>query len=208
MRVIGLTGGIGSGKTTVSDKFMKLGIEVIDADVISRECLAPGAPLVRDVVHHFSRKIVDDTKSTLTIDRDKLRALIFNTPEAKHKLESLVHPVVRKSIVSKLSEAKNNNKLTSVKTPYLILSSPLLFETAQDTLVEKTILVDVPKVLQIKRTKERDGMSEEEINKIIDAQMSRAEKKSKANYHIDNTDTIENTFKQVMMLHNMLMSQS
>ena len=200
MQIIGLTGGIGSGKTTVSDKFIELGVEVIDADVISRESLAPGAALVTKVVEVFSKDILDESKTLLTIDRKKLRSLIFDDSQARQKLENLVHPAVRESIQKALKEA--------AQKPYIILSSPLLFETQQDVLTDKSIVVDIPQELQLKRTTQRDSASADELKKIIATQMPREEKLAKSTYRIDNSGSLENTYKQVIMLHNMLMSQS
>lgn len=205
MNIIGLTGGIGSGKTTVSDEFTKIGINVIDADDISRSALSPGSVLVEQVVSIFSEDILDKTTKIPTIDRSKLRTLIFKDKDAKLKLERVVHPVVRNSIIDEIEKEKESNQ--NNKQKYLILSSPLLFETQQDKMCNKAIVVDLPEALQIERSTTRDNSSAEQIQNIINSQMPRDEKLRRADYRIDNSTNIEHTYKQVHMLHNMLCSQ-
>jgi dephospho-CoA kinase len=174
MWTVGLTGGIGSGKSAASALFEQYGICVVDADVVAREVVEPGAPALDKIVEHFGPDILD---SNSELDRGKLRAIIFSDLVEKEWLESLLHPLIRDEIKKQLNNAYS---------PYAILVSPLLFETDQHKLVNRTLLIDLPETLQRTRAAERDNSNTEQIQKIIDNQLSREYKIDKADDIISN----------------------
>jgi dephospho-CoA kinase len=168
MFIVGLTGGIGSGKTAASDIFKSLGINIVDADIVAREVVEPGKPALEEIVKHFGEKILQADK---TLDRAKLRTKIFQYSEEKLWLEQLLHPVIREEITHQLSNSE---------AAYSILVSPLLFETDQSRLVNRSLLIDVPVEAQLARATKRDSNSLEQIQKIIDSQLPRNVKLSMA----------------------------
>lgn len=183
--IIGLTGGIGSGKSLVAARFAELGITVVNADTVAREVVAKGEPALGAIRSHFGEDIVLPNGE---LDRRKLRGIIFNDPAQKKWLEELLHPIIRLRIVDQLHAATS---------PYAILESPLLLETDQHLLVEKIIVVDVDEATQIARASVRDGSDVAQIKNIIASQMPRAEKLQKADFVIDNNGSKEATFLQV-----------
>ncbi|UZE95170.1 dephospho-CoA kinase [Alkalimarinus alittae] len=187
--IIGLTGGIGSGKSAVSVCFETLGITVIDADVVAREVVEPGCLALNMIADHFGDGILT-TEGAL--DRAALRAVIFSDEGERKWLEALLHPLIRNEITRQLSQSN---------APYSILSSPLLLETDQHSLVDRILVVDVPVELQIERTVQRDNNSIDQVKSIINAQSSRSLKQQKADDIILNTGTIEALEKEVARLH-------
>lgn len=183
--IIGLTGGIGSGKSFVAARFAELGIRVVNADAVAREVVAKGEPALARIREHFGEDIVLPTGE---LDRRALRGIIFADPAQKKWLENLLHPIIRLRIVEQLQAATS---------PYAILESPLLLETDQHLLVEKIILVDVDEATQIARASARDGSDVEQIKSIIASQMPRAKKLKKADFVIDNGGSREATERQV-----------
>jgi dephospho-CoA kinase len=183
--IIGLTGGIGSGKSLVAARFADLGITVVNADTVAREVVAKGEPALEAIRAHFGEDIVLPNGE---LDRRKLRGIIFNDLAQKKWLENLLHPIIRLRIIDQLHAAIS---------PYAILESPLLLETDQHLLVEKIIVVDVDEATQIARASARDGSDVEQIKRIIASQMPRAEKLKKADFVIDNSGSAEATFLQV-----------
>lgn len=174
MWTVGLTGGIGSGKSAASALFEQQGICVVDADVVAREVVEPGTPALGKIAEHFGPDILDTHEK---LDRAKLRAIIFSKLEEKKWLERLLHPLIRDEIKKQLNNAHS---------PYAILVSPLLFETDQHQLVNRTLLIDLPEALQISRAAERDHSNAEQIQKIIDNQLSRECKIDRADDIISN----------------------
>ncbi|KZZ51337.1 dephospho-CoA kinase, partial [Oleiphilus sp. HI0122] len=168
MLIIGLTGGIGSGKSAASAHFEKLGIHVVDADLVAREVVEPGKPALATIAKQFGADILNEFGG---LDRTKLRAIIFSDTNAKRWLEALLHPIIRSEIIRQISNAES---------PYAILVSPLLFETDQHKLCSRTLLIDAPKELQIERATKRDNVSIDSIEKIIAAQMPREAKQKHA----------------------------
>ena len=191
-QIIGLTGGIGSGKSLVAARFAELGVTVVNADTVAREVVAKGEPALDAIRAHFGEDIV---LAEGELDRRKLRGIIFDDPAAKKWLEDLLHPIIRLRIVEQLNSAKS---------AYAILESPLLLETDQHLLVEKIIVVDVDESTQIMRASARDGSDVTQIKNIIASQMSRAEKLQKADFVIDNNSRKEATLQQVDALHKTL----
>lgn len=189
MLVIGLTGGIGSGKTTVSNLFASYDITIIDADVLARESVAAGTKALDQITLHFGQSIL---LSNGDLDRAKLRKIVFDSETEKLWLEKLIHPIVRANIEVGLQSS------TSI---YSILSSPLLLETDQHTLCSRIAIVDVTRETQLFRASTRDGNSTQQIERIIAAQMNRERRLSFADDIIDNNGSLESTKRQVQMLH-------
>lgn len=185
---VGLTGGIGSGKTTVSEMFADLDVPVIDADVIARELLLPGTPASELVIDAFGENI---TSSTGAIDRNKLRAIVFNDEQSRKTLESIIHPHVYKQIDQLVSQ---------VSSPYCIIVVPLLFETGKQGLVDRTLVVDAPFEQQVERACARDNTRPDDISKIISAQMPAQQRRELADDVIENQGTIEDLSQQVNVL--------
>ncbi|MDX1399926.1 MAG: dephospho-CoA kinase [Oceanospirillum sp.] len=166
--IIGLTGGIGSGKTAASDYFETLGICVVDADVEARAVVEPGTETLKQIAQHFGPDVLTPDGS---LNRPWLREKVFQQPEERQWLESVTHPAIRQRIVDKLAAARS---------PYSILVSPLLFESGQNELTDRVLLIDVPESVQIERTRLRDGNSEDQVKAILKAQLPRDERRQKA----------------------------
>jgi dephospho-CoA kinase len=192
--IIGLTGGIGSGKSTVAEAFRQLGIETVDADQASRAVVEPGMPALAAISAQFGSQIIQADGG---LDRAALRQIIFTDPAQKLWLESLLHPLIRDWIIEQLKAATS---------AYVILESPLLFETDQHQLVHKTVLVDLPEALQIERACARDGNQADQIQRIIDAQMPREEKLSRADIVLDNSESLDTLAARVTAVHQTLLS--
>ena len=185
---VGLTGGIGSGKTTVSNAFHELGITIIDTDVIAREVVAKGTPCLHELEAHFGASILTANNE---LDRKKLREIIFSDAEEKRWVEALLHPVIQQ---------QTQQELAASQSTYSILSSPLLLESPDAARVDRILVVDIPEAEQVKRTKHRDGVSEQQIENTMTAQLPRAQRLAKADDILDNSGSIENTRKQVKAL--------
>ena len=193
--IIGLTGGIGSGKTAVSDTFEKLGITVVDADLASRVVVEKGKPCLEEIAKHFGDDILNENDE---LNRAKLREIIFNSDSEKLWLESLLHPAIAEQI---------KDELNASKSPYTILVSPLLLETNQRDFCDKVLVVDVPIELQMKRTTKRDGVSEDQVRSIIKSQINRDERLQLADEIILNEGSIEDLEMIVRELHEKLISE-
>lgn len=194
--ILGLTGGIGAGKTLVSNHFASLGIEIVDADVIARDVVAIGSDGLNAIVKHFGNAILLDDGS---LNRAKLRDIIFADPEQKNWLNNLLHPLIRQNITAQLNAATS---------PYVVLSAPLLFENKLDALCNHTLLVDVPVEVQLERTAARDSVSTEQVKSIIAAQMSRDDKLKKAASILDNHREINVVLADVEVLHQSFLQQA
>jgi dephospho-CoA kinase len=173
--ILGLTGGIGTGKSTVAAEFKNLGICIVNADEGSRAVVEPGKPALSKIASQFGDQII---LSDGSLDRAALREIIFNNASNKQWLEELLHPIIRDWIVERLNDADS---------PYVILESPLLLETDQHELVDTTLLIDLPIELQLERAGTRDANNANQIQRIIDSQMSRKQKISKADWIFDNS---------------------
>jgi dephospho-CoA kinase len=190
--IVGLTGGIGSGKSTVAQIFKTFGIVVVDADAVAREVVEPGTEALAQITEHFGTEILNSDGS---LNRAELRSKIFEDGKEKNWLENLLHPIIRREMLHQLEEAD---------TVYKILEAPLLFENKLQDLCTKSILVDLNPEQQINRSSQRDFVSEESIQRIIDAQMSREDKQALADYVIDNSGARDALEPQVMRLDQVL----
>lgn len=187
--IVGLTGGIGSGKSAASAWFEQQGILVVDADIVAREVVEVGQPALIEIQKHFGDWVLDEQGC---LNRSALRDYIFKHPEARQQLEAITHPVIRNSIIQQLNQALS---------PYAILASPLLLETDQHLLCQRNLLIDVPVELQLVRASQRDGQSREQIERIIAVQMPRLEKQQRAHDIADNSGTLEDLYQQLQPLH-------
>jgi dephospho-CoA kinase len=187
--IIGLTGGIGSGKSEVSRRFEQLGITVIDADIIAREVVALDSNALIAITEHFGQQILSQDK---TLNRSKLRELIFDNNDEKIWLENLLHPIIRNETIAQLKNSKS---------PYAILSSPLLLETTQHELVDRVLVIDTSEELQLVRASARDASNTEQIRKIMATQMKRSERCNKAGDIIRNHGDLKELDLQIQNLH-------
>jgi dephospho-CoA kinase len=187
---IGLTGGIASGKSTVTQRFAELGIPVIDADVASRTVVEPGKPGLARVVERFGPQVLD---ASGRLDRKALRAQIFNDPGSRQALDAILHPLIR---------ADMEREAAAAQGPYLVMAIPLLVEggTARRR-VDRVLVVDVDEALQIQRLQARDGSSEEQARAILASQASRAARLGAADDVLLNTGSVAELRQAVDRLH-------
>ena len=189
MYIIGLTGGIGSGKSAVAAQFRALGIRVVDADQAARAVVEPGTPALAAIAAHFGPEVIQADGS---LDRAALRQRVFDNADERRWLEQLLHPEIGAWLSAQLAAAPG---------PYAILESPLLFESSQHRMIGRALLVDVPEEVQVARAAARDGNSAEQIRAIMAAQMSRADRRERADDCIDNSGPPEALAAQVAALH-------
>ncbi len=189
MLIIGLTGGIGSGKTAASDIFESLGVNVVDADIVAREVVEPEKPALNKIAKHFGKDILHDDGH---LDRAQLRSIIFSQPLEKEWLENLLHPLIRQEIQAQLGRSTSQ---------YAILVSPLLLETDQSKIVNRILLIDAPPNIQIERAAQRDNNSRQQIQKIIDSQLPRDVKISKSDDVICNDQSFAELEKKIIEQH-------
>ena len=192
MLVVGLTGGIASGKSVVSRYLHELGAHIIDADQIAREIVYPHSPALQEIIRHFGKDLVNEDGS---LKRKELGRMIFRDPEKRNILNRIMHPRIDAQITLELEQCRSQKDL-----PLIVIDAALLLETGLARLVDEIWLVDVPEELQIKRLRERDGLTEEEARRRLQAQMPLAEKRKYADRIIDNSGQIEETRKQIEKL--------
>ncbi|MHA6166379.1 dephospho-CoA kinase [Bacillus mojavensis] len=186
--VIGLTGGIASGKSTVANMLIEKGITVIDADIIAKQAVERGMPAYRQIIDEFGEDILLENGD---IDRRKLGALVFTNEQKRLALNSIVHPAVREEMLKRRDESIANQET------FVVLDIPLLFESKLESLVDKIIVVSVTKELQLGRLIKRNQLTEEEALSRIRSQMPLEEKVSRADNVIDNSGTLEETKQQL-----------
>lgn len=189
MYVVGLTGGIGSGKSTVARMFEQLGVVTVDADDVAREVVEPGEPALDQIFQHFGMELKSEDGR---LDRATLRERIFRDDTERQWLEQLLHPIIRERILHHLRHASSE---------YALLVSPLLLETDQKQLCQRVVLVDVPTNVQIERTMKRDGNQRDQVERIMAAQMSREERLARADDVIDNDRPTDEVRAHVLALH-------
>ena len=190
MYVVAITGGIGSGKTTVANQFATLGIEVVDADLIAREVVEPGTPALTAIASHFGPGILDEQGR---LDRRALRERIFSDPAAKSWLNALLHPIIRSEMLRQCAAANS---------PYCLLVVPLLVENRLTELADRVLVIDVDEATQIERTCRRDGVNLEQAQAILASQASRSERLAMADDVLDNqSGTTETIRERILALH-------
>ncbi len=189
MLVIGVTGGIGSGKSAVTDRFAERGICVVDADLAARVVVEPGKPALQKIAEHFGPHLITENGS---LDRAALRKIVFAEKEQRLWLEKLTHPLIGEEIVHQLQNSES---------AYTIFVSPLLIETSQHTLTDRILLIDVPVKLQLERTMARDNNSEEQVRAIMASQASREQRLKRADDVIVNDKDLVHLDKEVARLH-------
>jgi len=189
MFVVGITGGIGSGKSAVSDRFKRLGVKVVDADIASREVVKPGQPALFTIREHFGAELI---QADGTLDRAQLRARVFADPTQRQWLERLLHPLINDYL---------QRELASAESPYAVLVSPLLMETSQSRLTDRILVVDVPEHVQLERTMARDSNDEAQVKAIMAAQTTRAVRLARADDVVLNDGGFELLDKTVLELH-------
>ncbi|CAD7558147.1 dephospho-CoA kinase [Aeromonas hydrophila] len=190
MYVVAITGGIGSGKTTVANQFAELGIEVVDADVIAREVVEPGTPALAAIAAHFGSEVITPDGQ---LDRRRLRERVFTDPQAKGWLNALLHPLIRTEM---------QRQCAAARSPYCLLVVPLLVENRLTALANRVLVIDVDEATQIERTCRRDGVSREQAQAILAAQASRAERLAAADDVLDNQNGTPEAIKsRILALH-------
>lgn len=197
--VVGLTGGIGSGKSAAADRFARRGVTVVDADECSRTVVEPGSEALAAIVRHFGKQVLQPEGS---LDRARLREAVFADEAQRHWLEELLHPLIGEEIAGQLRAATS---------PYALLMSPLLLETRQHEQCDCIIVVDVPEQVQRERTLARDGVSEEQVRSIMQAQMSRQDRQDRrgeSGFVLENNGSLRQLDAAVDELHQKLQSRA
>ena len=187
--VLGLTGGIGCGKTAISNMLAELGITIVDADIIARQVVEPNTIGLNEIVSYFGNEILLPDG---TLNRAVLRERIFANNDDKEWLNGLLHPLIRNKILTDLNTATS---------AYVVLVAPLLFENSLDKYCNQTLLIDVPNSVQIERTTQRDNVSAEQVKSIIAAQMPREHKQQKADAILNNNRDLALVKTDLLRLH-------
>lgn len=194
--VVGITGGIGSGKSAVTDRLETHGISVVDADKVARVVVEPGQPALVAIAQHFGADIL---KPDGTLDRPALRKIVFEDDNARQWLEGVTHPAIRNEISRQLAQASS---------PYIVLSSPLLLESGQNSFADYVVVVDVPESLQIARTMARDNNDESLVKAIMAAQLPRDKRCAGANEILSNDGTLAQLHAKTDALHLQLLERA
>ncbi len=187
--IVGLTGGIGSGKTTVANKFAERGVPLVDADIIARDVVAPNSHGLNKIAERYGSDILMTDQQ---LDRGKLRQIIFDTPTEKAWLDNLLHPLIRKEMAAQLE---------AITAPYCLLVVPLLVENGLQDMAHRVLVVDVSVENQIKRTTSRDSVSSEHVNKIVNLQATQQQRLEIADDVIHNDSDEEALDQQIDTLH-------
>lgn len=189
MLTVAVTGGIGSGKTTVANLFGDLGVAIIDADTIAHDLTKPNKPAFKAIVKHFGKNILN---ADGTLDRDKIRDIVFHHTEEKHWLERTLHPLILNIM---------QEKTKKINTPYCLLVIPLLAETKNVDVADRVLVVDAPESLQIERTQQRSHLDKKTIHAIMQAQCTRQQRLAMADDVIVNDGSITVLQDKVKALH-------
>jgi dephospho-CoA kinase len=190
MFVVGITGGIGSGKTTVSDLFSDLGVKVIDADISARSIVEPGQTALTEIEQVFGDSVI---QADGCLDRHKLREIIFADTGKRLQLEAITHPAIRQNMLAQLNTCDD---------PYAILVLPLLVDTGQwEMMIDRILVVDIDEQTQRQRVMQRDNLSVEQVNQILDAQVSRIERLGAADDILLNNHGLEHLQEKVAHYH-------
>ena len=194
--VVGVTGGIGSGKSAVTDYLETKGITVVDADKVARVVVEPGTSGLAAIAEHFGGDILLPNGA---LDRAALRKIVFDEPDERKVLEGITHPLIREEIARQLSEAGS---------PYVVLASPLLLESGQSSFADYVVVVDVPESVQLSRTMTRDGNSEQLVKSIMAVQLDRETRLARSDTSISNEGTLEELYTRVDALHTDLLRRA
>jgi len=195
--VVGLTGGIGSGKSAAADEFARLGASVVDTDAIAHELTAAGGAAIAEVRRQFGEAFVDDTGA---MDRKRMRDLVFSRPEEKQRLEALLHPMIR---------AESERRIAAAPGAYVVHVVPLLVESPGfRERYRRVLVVDCPEALQVARVRQRSALPEEAIRRIMASQIQRERRLAAADDVIDNSGTIAALQQQVRQLHEKYLAQA
>ncbi len=198
--IIGLTGNIGSGKSTVSHRLAELGAEVIDADRVARDVVAPGTAGLRKVIREFGSGVLNDKGE---LDRARMASIVFNDPEARRRLEAIIHPEVNRVIGRRVSEYREGRG----SAPVLVVEVPLLIKSGMHGMMDEIWVVTAERDVQVKRVMARSGLSEDEVFKRLNAQMPQEVLCEYADRIIDNSGSIEKTISQVNAIWEGLVAQ-
>ena len=193
--LVGLTGGIGSGKSAAADRFAELGIEVVDADIASRTVVEQGQPALTQIASHFGPDLLNKDG---TMNRPKLRVVVLDDVTERKWLQKLLHPLISQCL---------KEQIEASTSAYCLLVNPLLLESGQSQWCDEIVVVDVPEELQISRTMERDNNSREQVEAILAAQLKRGDRLAQASHVILNNDDLPHIYRQVDSQHEVLVKQ-
>ncbi|HQV89594.1 MAG TPA: dephospho-CoA kinase [Nitrosomonas sp.] len=195
--VVGLTGGIGCGKSSTSQFFSDLGIDVIDTDVIARQLTQPNGSAISLIQNTFGSSVITADGA---LDRNKMRDLVFANSESRHKLEQILHPLILKAVIRRIKQSQ---------APYVIVVIPLLFETNDyNHLIQHILVIDCDEQQQLLRTMERSNLSEQKVRSIMATQVTRETRIQKADDVILNNQDIEYLKAQILLLHHKYLALS
>jgi len=194
MLIIGLTGGIGSGKSSACEYFIQQGIPVIDADIIAHQLVEPDSPALFEIIKNFGADFIN---SNGRLNRDKLRTEVFSDPKKRQQLEAIIHPRVFKEI---------QNQLANITTAYCVLCIPLLLETGATYEVNRVLVIDINEATQIERVMARDKLTREQIQSIINTQINRSDRLKQADDIINNDAQPEDFQQQLASIHKKYLS--
>lgn len=186
---IGLTGGIASGKSLISQEFTRLGVEVLDADQVSRQVVEPGQPALQEIANEFGDQVITQQG---TLDRARMRQIVFSNPDRRARLEQITHPRIRAAIDQWRAHCGG---------PYIVLENAILIESGMHRRVDRVLVVDVPASLQRTRLAQRDNTDPELIERMLGAQLDREQRLAAADDVIDNSGSIDSALAQVHQLH-------
>lgn len=187
--LVGLTGGIGSGKSAAADRFAELGVDVVDADLASRAVVEPGMPALQKITGHFGEQLL---LANGTLDRAELRRIVFAKVEERKWLQALLHPLISRYL---------QDQITKSTSPYCLLVNPLLLESGQASWCDEIVVVDVSEEVQISRTMARDDNSRSQVEAIIAAQLKREDRLAQASRTLTNDGDLPYLYRQVDALH-------
>ncbi len=191
--LVALTGGVASGKTSVSDRLAERGAAVVDTDLIARQVVAPGSPGLEEVEKAFGAEILDSTGG---LDRRALREMIFTDPQQRTRLEGILHPLIEKEARRQIARLED--------APYVVLVVPLLVESGLFDDAERVVVVDLPVALQIERLLERDGVDRQQAESMLSAQAKRSQRLAVATDVIDNSGSLDDLMRATDDLHRRL----
>ena len=191
--ILGITGGIASGKSIVSGMLEKMGLPVIDFDIIARKVVKHGTPAWDDIISHFGKSVLTNTQE---IDRKKMSGIVFNDADKRKKLEEITHPRIIKHFINSINEFAQNNPKSIIQAVI-----PLLFEVSLESLVHRILVVYIPREKQIERLMKRDGINRHEVIKILAAQLPIEDKIDNADFVINNENSPEETMKKAGILY-------